>query len=122
MMISIIGDGEGNIRRSGMVLEDGKYHMITDATIESDWDDNWYQKSLKALVKTETGKEYNVEGKVISLIPLRNRRKGPDGEMLNTRITEGMAQYTCNGRTGYGLSEYLDQIEDGKPVGQDVTR
>lgn len=120
MMISIIGDGEGNVRRSGMVLEDGAYHMITDARIESTWDDNWYQTALKAWVKTETGKEYEVEGDIISLIPLRNRRQSPDGEMLNTRITEGMTRYTCNGRIGYGLSEYLDQIVDGKPVGQDV--
>jgi hypothetical protein len=53
----------------------------------------------------------------LSLIPLRNRRKTPDGKELNTRITEGMTEYTCNGMTGYGLSEYLDQIIDGKPTG-----
>lgn len=126
MMVSIIGNAEGQVRRSGMVLEDGKYHMITDATIESEWDDKWYQKTLKAWVKTENGKEYNIDGKVISLIPLRNRRKDPDGNQLNTRITEGMTQYTCKDgdgkvRVGYGLSEYLDQIVDGKPVGQDVS-
>jgi hypothetical protein len=28
-----------------------------------------------------------------------------------------MTEYTCNGMTGYGLSEYLDQIVDGKPTG-----
>jgi len=27
-----------------------------------------------------------------------------------------MTEYQCNGMTGYGLSEYLDQIVDGKPV------
>jgi hypothetical protein len=58
-----------------------------------------------------------VEGKVLSLIPLRNRRRAPDGTELNTRITEGMTEYKCNGMTGYGLSEYLDQIVDGKPTG-----
>ena len=47
---------------------------------------------------------------------LRNRRKGPDGQELNTRITEGMTEYRCNGMVGYGLSEYLDRIVDGKPV------
>jgi hypothetical protein len=53
---------------------------------------------------------------VISLIPLRNRRKAPDGTDLNTRITEGMTEYRCNGMTGLGMSEYLDQIVDDKPV------
>jgi hypothetical protein len=27
-----------------------------------------------------------------------------------------MTEYRCNGKVGYGLSEYLDQIVDGKPV------
>ena len=54
----------------------------------------------------------------MNLIPLRNRRQTPDGEMLVTRISEGMTEWTpADGRTGYGLSEYLDQIVDGEPVG-----
>jgi hypothetical protein len=28
-----------------------------------------------------------------------------------------MTEYTCDGQVGYGLSEYLDQIVDGVPVG-----
>jgi hypothetical protein len=62
-------------------------------------------------------REYNVTGEVMSLIPLRNRRKNPDGEELLTRITEGMTEYRCDDQVGYGLSEYLDQIVDGVPVG-----
>jgi hypothetical protein len=53
----------------------------------------------------------------MNLIPLRNRRTTPDGDQLLTRISEGLTEWQCNGRTGYGLSEYLDQIVDGKPVG-----
>lgn len=63
-----------------------------------------------------SGAEYDVEGKVLSLIPLRNRRKAPDGTELNTRITEAMTEYRCNGMVGYGMLEYLDQIVDGVPV------
>jgi hypothetical protein len=38
--------------------------------------------------------------------------------MLVTRISEGMTEWTMSdGRTGYGLSEYLDQIIDDEPVG-----
>ncbi len=55
---------------------------------------------------------------MLNLIPLRNRRPDPDGNMLVTRITEGMTEWTLDdGRVGYGLSEYLDQIIDGQPVG-----
>ena len=59
---------------------------------------------------------------MIDLIPLRNRRQSPDGEWLTTRISEGMTRWTIHsgpfaGRTGQGMSEYLDQIIDGAPVG-----
>jgi hypothetical protein len=48
---------------------------------------------------------------------LRNRRQTPDGDMLVTRISEGMTEWRCDGKVGFGLSEYLDQIVDGQPVG-----
>lgn len=116
MMLSIVAGETGEPRQGGMVLKDGKYDLIKEVSIDSDWDENWYQTALHAHVKTESGATYDIEGKVLSLIPLRNRRKGPDGRELNTRITEGMTEYRCNGMVGYGLSEYLDQIVDGKPV------
>ena len=52
---------------------------------------------------------------MLNLIPLRNRREG-----LVTRISEGLTQWTLDdGRVGYGLSEYLDQILENQPVGID---
>jgi len=60
---------------------------------------------------------YEITGSVLSMIPLRNRRKTPEGEQLVTRISEGMTEWKWDGKSGYGLSEYLDQIVDGAPVG-----
>lgn len=120
MMVSVVTGEDGTQRPGGMVLKDGEYDLIEACSITSDWDENGYQTALKASVKTESGKTYEVEGEVMSLIPLRNRRQTPDGRELQTRITEGMTEYRCEGRVGYGLSEYLDQIVDGKPVGQDM--
>lgn len=119
VMISLIGSADGQVRRSGMVLRNGEYVLIRDARIESEWDENWYQTKLRAWAKTDE-REYIIEGRVTSMIPLRNRRKREDGTELVTRITEGMTEYRCDGKTGYGLSEYLDQIVDGKPLGPDV--
>jgi len=65
-------------------------------------------------------REYNITGEVLSMIPLRSRRKTPDGDELLTRITEAMTRYECDGQVGIGMSEYLDQIIDGRPVGPDV--
>ncbi len=118
MMFTIRGDGKGGTSSGGMVFKDGKYDLVTDCSIESDWDDKDYQTALRASLKTESGETYDVTGKVLSLIPLRNRRKTPEGEELQTRITEGMTEYRCGDLVGYGLSEYLDQIVDGKPNGR----
>lgn len=118
MMLSVIGDGAGGARQGGMVFADGRYDLIEACTIESDWDDNGYQTALRAQVRTESGKEYAVTGRVLSLIPLRNRRKTPEGHELHTRITEGFTEYRCGDRVGYGLSEYLDQLVDGEPNGK----
>ena len=75
-----------------------------------------YHNKIFVTAKTEKD-TYEIEGNVLSLIPLRNQRKTPEGELLMTRITEGMTEWKSRGKTGYGLSEYLDQIVEGKPVG-----
>jgi hypothetical protein len=118
MMLSVIGDGKGGARQGGMVFRDGVYDLIEECVIDSDWDANDYQTALRAKVRTAAGHRYEVSGRVLSLIPLRNRRKAPDGQELQTRITEGMTEYRCGDLVGYGLSEYLDQIVDGAPSGR----
>ena len=84
--------------------------------MDTEYDKDYFHTSFKAWAKTDKD-EYEIEGRVLSLIPLRNRRENPDGEMLTTRISEGMTEYTYKGIVGYGMSEYLDQVVDGKPVG-----
>ena len=120
MMLSVIGDGKGGARQGGMVFRDGQYDLIKECVIDSDWDEAGYQTALRAKVRTESGRDYEVTGQVMSLIPLRNRRTAPDGAELQTRITEGMTEYRCGDLVGYGLSEYLDQIVDGKPNGKEA--
>ncbi len=120
MMISLIGGGDGEPpRMGGMVLEGDEYHVITECSIDSEWDDHGYQTSLLATARTAHD-AYEVSGEVLSLIPLRNRRVSSDGAALTTRITEAMTRYECRGRRGIGMSEYLDQIVDGRPVGPDI--
>lgn len=125
LMLSVIGrDADSPLedaRQGGMVLRDGEYRHLKEVTITSDWDENNYQTAMRCHAVDDQGETYDLEGEVISLIPLRNRRKTPDGEMMVTRITEAMTRYRCNGRKGIGMSEYLDQVVDGRPVGPDVT-
>jgi hypothetical protein len=116
MMVSLISKNGISATGGGMVLHENTYHLIQSVEIDSVWDDDWYQKSLKARVSTAE-RTYEVSGEIESLIPLRNQRTTPDGEQLLTRITEGLTRFECDGLTGWGISEYLDQVIDGMPIG-----
>jgi len=119
MMLSVISRDEKSkdVKASGIVLEGNEYKIITDCHVNSVWDSDGYQTGMECWAKTKEGEEYEISGEVLSLIPLRNRRESPDGEKLQTRITEAMTRFTCNGKIGMGMSEYLDQIKDGQPTG-----
>ena len=109
-------DGPGS--RGGFVWSDGALHLCRDFRIRSTSEgDAHYHRVIEAeLVTTE--RTWLVRGTVLNLIPLRNRRTDPDERELVTRISEGLTRWTLeDGRVGYGLSEYLDQIVDGMPVG-----
>lgn len=54
------------------------------------------------------GEPYEIEGRVLSLVPCRNRRAG-----WVTRISEGMTEWRLGDQVGYGMSEYLDHLERG---------
>jgi hypothetical protein len=109
-------DGPGS--RGGFVWSDGALHLCRDFRIRSTWEgDARYHRVVEAELVTAE-RTWLVRGTVLNLIPLRNRRTDPDDRELVTRISEGLTRWTLeDGRVGYGLSEYLDQIVDGMPVG-----
>jgi hypothetical protein len=116
MMISITCRPGDQPRTGGMVLREGAYVPIREVRMETVYGDDQCQRTMNIWAKTDE-REYRVSGRVMSLIPLRNRRRTPEGDELLTRITEGMTEFECDGMKGFGLSEYLDQIVDGEPVG-----
>ncbi len=119
-MASRIARRDSDGTRGGFVWEGDKMHLCRDMEISTEWvgDDTYHQRIETVLrAKADDGSplEWRVKGEVLNLIPLRNRREG-----LVTRISEGLTRWTLeDGREGYGLSEYLDQIVDGEPVGLD---
>ncbi|HEX2849928.1 MAG TPA: hypothetical protein VHN98_05225, partial [Acidimicrobiales bacterium] len=116
---TISGSEDGEKRVHGFLYDvprhgAGAWVPIRDVELTSDYDAEWFPTKNRAIVTTDAH-TYEVEGAVWSNIPLRNRR-----DDMVTRITEGMTRWRCEGREGAGLSEYLDQIVDGTPVGTGV--
>jgi hypothetical protein len=94
----------GFIARKGQqTLSVRKVEIVTEFTGEQKLHDK-----IKATIRVDGSKEpLVVSGKVISMIPLRNRRAG-----MVTRIAEGMTEWRWGEKVGYGLAEYLDQLEE----------
>jgi hypothetical protein len=62
---------------------------------------------IQVRATTASGEIIEITGKVLAMIPLRNRREG-----RVTRIAEGMTEWRWGDRIGYGLSEYLDHLAE----------
>lgn len=97
---------DGVETRGGFVHRGRELVLVKDLHIDTDFaGPEQVHDRIRATLTCADGATLAVEGRVLSLIPLRNRR---DGKL--TRISEGMTEWRCEGRSGYGLSEYLDQI------------
>jgi hypothetical protein len=99
MMVSTIWRDPTTRTQGGVVYRGDKMDQIVGVEIDTDFEDNGlFHKDLTAHLKLNTGEQLDVTGKVMGFIPLRNRR-------------EGMTEFRCGEFVGYGLSEYLDQVE-----------
>jgi hypothetical protein len=106
-MVSIIARDEDHVRRGGVLVRDGELVLITDAEIDVEYEENGlYHSALNVRLKTHDGETLDIRGDVKGFIPLRNRR----GDMM-THIGEGMTEWRCGDQVGYGLSEFLRQVE-----------
>ena len=103
--------------------EDGTLHLCDDVEITTvtRGDDSTTTRSRASCARADPTASGEFSGEVAEPDPAAQPRQAPDGNGCMTRISEGM---TRNGRSsrasrgrGYGLSEYLDQIIDGAPVG-----
>ncbi len=103
---TLIAHRDGSEIRGGFVHRGSEMIPIRGVEIDTDFiGEQQVHDRIRARLDCADGERLEIEGRVLSLIPLRNRRDGH-----TTRISEGMTEWRCAGRTGYGLSEYLDQL------------
>ncbi|MDA7418973.1 hypothetical protein PGB34_21600 [Xenophilus arseniciresistens] len=118
ILLSIKGRPEGGPNRiSGNVLRDGVYESVIDGRIETDYDEAWIPRSLTAWVTTQR-QTYVLKGRVLTTVPLRHRKVGASDFSSYTRITESLSEYSCEGHTVLGMTEYCDVMNDGVPISE----
>ena len=115
MAATVMNDERGT-RISGLAFDATSVEEFDSGEIDIEWDDDCYHRSFRFETHFR-GRNFQIEGRVRALIPLRNRRERPDGSFLHTRISEALTDYTVNGSACIGMSEFLDQIVDGRPSG-----
>ncbi len=100
---------DGGEIHAGYVFRKGRANeRIVRTEIETDFSgEQRLHDRIRVRATTEHGETVEITGKVLSMIPLRNRR---DGKV--TRIAEGMTEWRWGDRVGYGLAEYLDHLVD----------
>ncbi len=126
MMLSRIARADSDGTRGGFTWDGERIELVQDVRLSTEWEGpDRHHRTLEATFTTGRGDDATtrtLRGEVLNLIPLRNRR---DGRV--TRISEGLTRWTLDralgtdpeATVGHGLSEYLDQIVDGAPVGID---
>jgi hypothetical protein len=106
-ILSLVGSESGAPRAGGALLVDGRYEPALDVEVDTTWDEeHQLHEALGMRVRTAMGM-HEISGRVLSMIPLRHRRN-VEGGLRVSRIGEGFTEWAWGGRTGYGLSEYLD--------------
>jgi hypothetical protein len=107
-----IGTDEGDLHR-GWVWKDGEHTSVAHWDVRTEVEDDGVTHKVTELKVTD--KKDRVHELRADLLRVEPGTKGirPNGTVVN----EGLAKWTYEGRTGYGISEYLHQFDaDGRPV------
>ena len=97
----------GKISKKGFITTNGRSFDLRDIRIDTQYVNPEKYHNLISLELVTSEQVLKIEGNVMSLLPLRNRKGGK-----TVRISEGMTEWSWSGKLGYGLSEYHDHLEE----------
>ena len=109
-MASITVNRDGSEHPGGFMMRKGQSTLnITKVDIETEFtgEQQLHDRMKVTCATSDGGAPTVITGKVLSMIPLRNRRAG-----IVTRIAEGMTEWRWGDKVGYGLAEYLDHLQE----------
>lgn len=104
---ALISERSGREVHGGYIFRAGEPNRpLERVEIETRSEDDLHT-GLTAILHSASGPPEYVEGRVLTMVPLRNRRGG-----TTTRIAEALTEWRWGDRVGYGWSEYLDHPSD----------
>ena len=116
-----IGTDAGDLHR-GWVWPDGEHSSIQEWKVRTEVADDGVTHTATHVHATDKrGRVHELDADVFRVSPGPGRDR-PDTTIVN----EGLARWTYEGRTGYGISEYLHQLDasarPGRPDRVDTAR
>jgi hypothetical protein len=102
-----IGTELGDLHR-GWVWDEGRHRSIRNWDVRTELADDGISHKVSHVRATDSaGRVLELRGDVIRLEP---------GPSRGTIVNEGLARWTYGGLSGYGIAEYLHQLDhDGRP-------
>jgi hypothetical protein len=106
-----IGTESGDMHR-GWVWRDGSHASIRDWSVKTELEDDDLTHKVSHVVATDSnGRSHALRGDLLRVAG------APRGRGAGTVVLEGLARWSSGDLVGYGISEYLHQLdESGKPV------
>ncbi|HVF33321.1 MAG TPA: hypothetical protein VM933_09825 [Acidimicrobiales bacterium] len=107
-----IGTDAGDLHR-GWVWKDGDSASIATWDVRTEVEDDGVTHKVSHVTATDkAGRVHELRADLLRVDP-GTRGIRPNGTVVN----EGLARWTYEGRTGYGISEYLHQLDgEGRPI------
>ena len=92
----------------GFVSREGVNYPLRRVALQTEFEsDGVTQKRLRFQIEDTGGRTIDITGDVLTVAPLKLEAHGH-----KTLINEALTEYHFEGKTGYGISEYLHQLGD----------
>ena len=107
-----IGTAAGDLHR-GWIWKDGAHTSIAEWGVQTELEDDGVTHRVSHVTATDkAGEQHRLRADILRVEP------GAQGIRAGgTIVNEGLARWSYEGRTGYGISEYLHQLDgNARPV------
>ena len=108
----LIGTAAGELHR-GWVWRDGAFASIRQWDVRTELaKDGYTHRVTRVRARDSRDRVHELRGDVLRVAPVVHEVGGK-----RTVINEGLTRWTCEDREGYGIAEYLHQLDaEGRPV------
>ncbi len=98
---------DGVMRGAGWFNANGRNEELTDVIIESRYRaDSIWHTDVRLTGRTSSGQALDITGKVLTVCPTKIPMRGGA-----TFVNEGLAEFTLDGKTGYGIAEHWHAVK-----------